>query len=1262
MQYHDYEGILTGRIKEPDPLPDDATNNQKKEYESSLKLYKKANGFAVTLLSTTVEDEPMQLIMMFKTAYEMWCKLAASYEQKSEQRLEHLYLKLLEYKKDVSDSIATHISKLQKLWLELNEESWRIDACRLPDTLLIMRILSTLPEEYFEFRTTWESVPREQRSVEYLLERLTMVEMRVSKRHSEPEATSSSSSALVTKGHLQAPHKMPDQTWPSGPKKDYSKIRCYICHELGHMKYKCPKNKKSGDSVQNEALFSEAFVAGETFDADQWIADTGATHHMTKSKNFFVTYESFSEPKPVTLGNHKLMLAYGQGDINVETVVNNERQRHHLKDVWYTPDVVKNLFSVPTAADKGMQYWLDKRSCKITKNGETLVVGKRNGGLYQLVMKVILPQSPAQVYVASRIDTLQVWHERLGHQNKQYVEKYLKKHGIAYANDNQICEACILGKQHRLSFGKRTNAAMKPGDLIHADVCGPMQEGSFKGYRYFVNFKDEFSKYRCVYFMKEKSEVAEKLKYFLAAVKTVGHTVKELLTDGGGEFDNKEVKHITQQIGLNHRFSMPYSPEQNGAAERENRTLVEAARSMLQSKRALPNKLWAEAVNTAVYILNRTGPTKVPDKTPYELWMGKQVPIDHVKIFGTECFVHVPKQKRQKLDAKSVKGYLVGYCGDKDGYRVYVPERDDVILSRDVVFLDELTSVAGTNSVDEPEVDVEPLNEACDTEDCSEGQDISRPTLRDRSHIQLPVRYEDYAMFADSSEPNSYSQAIQCENSHEWQSAMDDEMKSLCENNTWELVDKPDDRMVIDNRWVYRVKTNLDGTVDKFKARLVAKGYSQQAGVDYNETFSPVARFDTIRAVLSVAASEKLKLAHFDIKTAFLYGELDEVIYMRPPTGYEDGTDRVCRLNKSLYGLKQAPRCWNRKFKDFLEKHGLQVSNEDPCLFYSTVERHKFIIALYVDDGLVAAEDADDLEQFLEELRSQFCVAVSPLSCFLGLQITQLQDGSISVSQENYTKKVLQRFNMCDCNKVATPVDSVTVNDVNSCVAEQVPYREAVGSLMYLATGTRPDIAYAVSTVSQALDKPTKADWNNVKYILRYLKGTYQMGILYQTGYQTGVLTMYSDADYAGDISTRRSTSGVVCQYMGGPVSWLSQKQKSVALSTTEAEFMAASEAAKEIIWLSRLFSEITTLTETPVLKIDNMSSVKLVKNPTFHRRSKHIEVRHYFVREKFDEGRLTVEHIPGVEQVADILTKPLNKSRFQMLRDVLGVKCISGF
>ena len=234
--------------------------------------------------------------------------------------------------------------------------------------------------------------------------------------------------------------------------------------------------------------------------------------------------------------------------------------------------------------------------------------------------------------------------------------------------------------------------------------------------------------------------------------------------------------------------------------------------------------------------------------------------------------------------------------------------------------------------------------------------------------IQPRVRYNEYAMFADYSEPTTYAEAMQSDNSQEWQSAMDEEMASLIENNTWELVEKPDDRMVFDNRWVYGVKMNLIGTVNKFNARLVAQGYSQRAGVDYNETFSPVARFDTIRAVLSVAASEKLNLAHFEVKTAFLYGELDEVIYMRQPAGYDDETNRVCKLNKSLYGLKQAPRCWNRKFKEFLEKHGLKVSKADPCLFYSINDGHKFIIALFVDDGVVAAQNEDDLDAFLSEL------------------------------------------------------------------------------------------------------------------------------------------------------------------------------------------------------------------------------------------------------------------------------------------------------
>ena len=505
-----------------------------------------------------------------------------------------------------------------------------------------------------------------------------MLELRISKKSNDTNAMASA--ALIAKGYSGATKqgnvskkyfmKRPTETVKS--KKDYSKMKCYICKQIGHLQYKCPE--KNSDTRQQQqkpglALFGEVLLMEAIDNDDIWIPDTGASHHMTKLADSFVSYTAFNEPKQIMLGDQRQMLAYGHGDIMIETHVDNEWHKHYLEDVWYTPEVAKNLFSVPIAADKGYDHWLNKGSCRITYNGESIVVGIRHHSLYKLLLRVIKPELPAQGFVAQKADTLQTWHERLGHQNKVHVEKYLEKHGVDYIKDDKLCEGCVLGKHHRQSFGTRVSSASKPGDLVHSDVCGPMQEESFSQFIYFVTFKDEYSKYRRVYFMKKKSEVTEKLKYFLAEAKTLNHVVKELFTDGGGEFDNKEMEMITQQAGLHHRKSMPYTPEQNGAAERENRTLVEAARSMLQSKK-LPNKLWAEAVNTAAYILNRTGPTEVDGKTPYELWLGKESSACKLKIFGTDCFIHVPKQRRRKLDPKAIKGFLVGYCDNNDGYRV----------------------------------------------------------------------------------------------------------------------------------------------------------------------------------------------------------------------------------------------------------------------------------------------------------------------------------------------------------------------------------------------------------------------------------------------------------------------------------------------------------------------------------------------------------------------------------------------------------------
>jgi gag-polypeptide of LTR copia-type len=329
---------LTGQLKEPDPLAPEATNQQKKDHEASVKLFKRANGYAVTLISTTVDDEPMQLIIMFKKAKEMWDKLIASYEQKSEQRLEHLYLDLLEYKKDPCDSIATHISKLQKLWLELNEESVRVDECQLPKTLLIVRIPSTLPGEYFEFRTTWESVPRSQRTIDYLLERLVMVEMRVSKRQSE--TTVSSSSALVAKGHWQQSyHTVEDKKKGSTtikkferPKKDYSKIKCHVCHVCGHTKYRCPKNcaaetvnqvsmvKHHNDNDDSAGLIVNHVALSASNSCllnNSWIVDSGATCHMCNRSELFIEFAPLKQTLRIALGDGHKVKATAQGVVAV---------------------------------------------------------------------------------------------------------------------------------------------------------------------------------------------------------------------------------------------------------------------------------------------------------------------------------------------------------------------------------------------------------------------------------------------------------------------------------------------------------------------------------------------------------------------------------------------------------------------------------------------------------------------------------------------------------------------------------------------------------------------------------------------------------------------------------------------------------------------------------------------------------------------------------------------------------------------------------
>ncbi|KAG5868268.1 hypothetical protein JTB14_028507 [Gonioctena quinquepunctata] len=316
------------------------------------------------------------------------------------------------------------------------------------------------------------------------------------------------------------------------------------------------------------------------------------------------------------------------------------------------------------------------------------------------------------------------------------------------------------------------------------------------------------------------------------------------------------------------------------------------------------------------------------------------------------------------------------------------------------------------------------------------------------------------------------------------------------------------------------------------------------------------------------------------------------------------------------------------------------------------------LLALYVDDGLLASTSETMKDTFIDSLQREFKITVKPASYFLGLEIEKKEAGTIQVNQSAYTEKILERFGMQDCRPVSMPIVEESIqlgkedeDELNSTF----PYREAVGALMYLMTGTRSDIAYAVSVVSRKLENPSNSDCSKVKRILRYLKGLTDLGIIYKPGAKEESKT-FSGTDHGGDDTTGRSTTGVLSMYADGAISWYSQRQTSVAISTTEAEIVAASEATREIVWLKRLFEEIIVLRAVPTLMVDNEAAMKLAENPEYHRRTKHIHIRHFFVRELVLDSSIQVKKVSSEDQLADIMTKPLFKPRLQMLRNAMGL------
>ena len=562
---------------------------------------------------------------------------------------------------------------------------------------------------------------------------------------------------------------------------------------------------------------------------------------------------------------------------------------------------------------------------------------------------------------------------------------------------------------------------------------------------------------------------------------------------------------------------------------------------------------------------------------------------------------------------------------------------------------------------------------------------------------------QDRALIATSSRkiPTSYTEAISGPDASFWKEGIDSEIESLKKHNTWKLVPRSETkgRKVLSTKWVFVEKQKVENRISTPypKGRNVVRGCEQVQGVDYGETFAPVVKYSSVRALCAMVAEKDLELEQMDAKTAFLNGEIDEDIFIEIPEGveitYEDllhldidniddisKIDLVCKLEKSMYGTKQAPRCWNKKINSVLANElGFVRSDGDPCLYVKRTKEGVMMIALYVDDLLLATKTKSQTTWIKNMLSDRFDMKdLGEAQVCLGLEIARdRKQKKLWLTQKSYMEKILNRFGMGECKPVATPMEEpkspderIEVISDQDVDAIDVPYREAIGSLMYLMIGSRPDISYAVGKLARFCESPKWKHWIAVKRVLRYVSGTSTMGLCYN-GSMDGKLIGhrnldrkdlfgYTDSDWAGDVSDRKSTSSYMFMMGGAPVSWCSKKQTVVATSSCEAEYIAMSMACKEAIWLKRLLSNIpiwTDLSKGIILLSDSQSGINLSKNESINRRNKHIDITYHFVRHVTDEKEVLLRYTPTSEMVADMLNKPLGRVKFEKLRKLCGMR-----
>ena len=1003
-----------------------------------------------------------------------------------------------------------------------------------------------------------------------------------------------------------------------------------------------------------------------SLEPDEWIKDSGCSRHMTGNKSLFSTYQK-CDGGNVTFGSKAKSKIIEKGRISHDSLT--------IDDVAHVDNLGFNLLSISQLCRNKYNVLFSENGSKILRDGITIAKGVLKNNVY--VMK--LDQSSRdKLCLASLDESSTLWHRRLGHANMRLIQNLSSKDLVRdlpkLKYDQHFCDACKVGKQvHNSHKAKNMVSTSRCLELLHMDLFGPSAIQSYGGNFYTLVIVDDYSRYTWTKFLKSKNEAFEKFEILSKKIQNlIGSNIVSIRTDHGREFDNEfQFGNFCDKNGITHNFSAPRTPQSNGVVERKNRTLQEMSRTMLNEQN-IPQKFWCNAVDTSTYILNRVLIRPFLNKTPYELYKGRKPTLGYFRVFGSKCFILNTKDYLTKFDPKSYEGVFLGYSQTSKAYIVLNKETLRVEESLNITF-DESPPPSKTSPlVDDDLVESQAMDNQVTIEDNKEEEPTNKQIVNVKESKSHPLdnvigkinertlrskaqnESNDFC-FVSTIEPKNINEAIKDES---WIIAMQEELNQFVINDVWTLVPPPRSQTIIGTKWVFCNKMDENGIVSRNKARLVAQGYNQQEGIDYDETFAPVARLESIRILLAYACAHNFKLFQMDVKSAFLNGVINEEVYVAQPPGFVDfeKPNHVFKLKKALYGLKQAPKAWYDRLKTFLVDHKYTMGLVDNTLFTKKKDSHIIIVQIYVDDIIFGSTCQDLCDDFSKIMHDEFEMSMmGELNFFLGLQIKQLEDG-IFFNQSKYIRDMLGKFGLEDSKPIKTPMSTETklVKDEESESVDNTKYRGMIGSLLYL-TASRPDIMFSVCLCARFQEDPKTIHLEAVKRIFRYIKGTTHLGLWYPKG--TGVDTIvYADSDHAGDYVDRKSTSGT-CTFVGHCLtSWFSKKQTSLAISTTEAEYVSAGKACQQALWMKQALVDYGIQLNEITIFCDNKGAIDLSKNPVQHSRTKHIEIRHHFLRDNVQKGNISIEKVSSEDNIADILTKPLKREPFNLLRLGLGL------